>query len=62
MSDDSWVPEKGGKFYTYGDEEDDPVQPLTWGAMPDHDQQLLEEGRVFKTKDEAEWAKARRFA
>lgn len=61
MINSPWIAEKGQGFYTFGDEPDDPVQPLTWGANPEHDEQLLKEGRVLKTKEEAESARTLRF-
>ena len=62
MGNSDWVPKKGDKFYTFGDLEDDLVQPLTWGADDSSDKQLLKEGRVFKKKAEAESAKVKWFS
>lgn len=52
-----WTPESREEFWTFADEPDDPVQSLHWGAKPEHDAELLRNGRVFRTKAEAQQAR-----
>jgi hypothetical protein len=61
MTNTSWTPEKGETYYTYGYLREDLVQPLRWGIEADGDERLLKEGRVFKTKEEAEEARTKRW-
>jgi hypothetical protein len=56
-----WHPKRGEKFYIYGDEQDDPVQPLTWNGFDPEEKRLLAQKRVFKTREAAERAKQAAF-
>jgi hypothetical protein len=60
---DKWRPQRGERFWTYG-KDDDPgdrrVEALHWSDS-EHDQKLFEDGRVFRTKEEAEIAMAQYF-
>jgi hypothetical protein len=43
-----WKPEAREKFWTFGDEPDDPVESLRWGSDSRHDAELAAKNKVFR--------------